>query len=116
MELFSMTQFKKYCDKHAGATFTYDSRNDVSRIGTNFHYAADSYKVSHIGYYDNVIIMLNPNRVCFKNKYAAVIFDCVEKILLESGAFDTIHIICKNDTAKHIILANKEQAHDNKEH
>lgn len=98
MELLSMIQFRKYCNEHTGNIFIYDSRNDISRT------KGCSCGVSHVGCYDNVVIMLNPNRICFKNKYTTVAFDCVERILLECGVYDTIYIICKNDTTKHVIL------------
>lgn len=116
MELFSMTQFKKYCDEHAGAVFTYDSRNDVSRICTSFCYATDSYNVFHIGYYDKVICMLNPNRICFKNQYTAVTFNNIEQIIIDreylQGISDIINIICKGNSTRHIILVNTVSHND----
>lgn len=35
MKNLSMTQFKEYCEEHAGAIFIYDSRNDKVKSDTS---------------------------------------------------------------------------------
>lgn len=106
-----MTQFKMYCKKHAGAIFTYDSRNDKIKVGASPCYADNPYKSSHIGYYDKVIIMLNPNRICFRNNHTATTFDNVEQILVDDeylqDVSDVITIICKGDSTHYIILTDR---------
>lgn len=107
----SMTNFKNYCTEHAEAVFTYDSRNNVSLCGASSAYAAARYSVFYAGQYDRAVIMLNPNRICFRNEHAAVTFNDVEEIILTRAYpqdfYDTIYIFCKGDATRYTIIVDK---------
>lgn len=111
MKTLSMTQFKRYCEEHAGVIFAYDSRNNTSLSGSSYNYAAADYSVFYTGHYDKVIIMSNPNRVCFRNEHAAITFNGVEKIIVTRAfpqdCYDTVYILCKGDKTRYTIMIDK---------
>lgn len=106
-----MTAFKNYCTEHAGAVFTYDSRNNASLCGTSHAHAAAAYSVFHVGRYDRAVIMLNPHRICFLNEYTSVTFNDVEEIIVTRAYpqdfYDTIYIFCKGDAIRYTIVVDE---------
>ena len=111
MQTLSMTQFKKYCEEHTEGIFTYDSRNNVSLSGASHSYATNTYNFFYTGHYDQVIIMLNPNRVCFRNEHATITVNDVEKIIVTKAfpqdCYDTVYILCKGDKIRYTIMVDE---------
>lgn len=108
MEKLTMTQFRNYCNEHNGATYTYDSRNTVSKRNERYNLAPIS--CHHVGYYRNVIVMLNPNAICFKAGDNTLQFSGVEEITIDRESLevcDVIYITTKWDDSKHVIMVDR---------
>jgi len=106
MNKLTVMEFKRLCDGIKPAMFVFDLSNQNSGL------YSDSNMITS---YDDVIIMLNPNRICFKSSNSYYCLNRVKYIILSDN--DTIgyvfNIICGNryddkDDTTHVIIADKK--------
>lgn len=71
MRILSMTGFRKICEELAPASFIFDTENQPG--GAN----RDAKTIMR---YSDVVFMLNPNRICFKNEMGTLCFNRVKLI------------------------------------
>lgn len=71
MQKLSMTGFRKMCEKIAPVSFIFDTENQPDGIHK------DAKLVMR---YSDVIFMMNPNRICFKNEMGTLCFNRVKSI------------------------------------
>lgn len=113
MEILSLTQLKNYCEKHMDIHYIYDTENNLIKSGASTQFIPKHDTVSFSGYYTNVIVLLNPNRICLKNQHSTVVFSNVEQIIIDhdyiQGISDVISVICKNNDTHHIIITERKQ-------
>ena len=105
MEKLTMTQFRNYCNSQSNATFTYDSSNAIPKDKCKSTTA--SFPCYLIGHYKEVIVMLNPNVICFKEEQNILQLSGIEEITINRGFYDTIHINCKHEKVIHTIIVDR---------
>lgn len=80
MKMLSMMDFKKMCESIAPASFVFNTENQPNGM---------SEKAKFVQRYTDVIFMLAPDRICFKND-------------IETLCFSGIKSIRYNDDEKHV--------------
>lgn len=90
MQMLSMTGFRKKCEEIAPASFIFDTENQPGGVNK------DAKMVTR---YSDVVFMLNPNRICFKNEAGTLCFNRVKSIRYHDDP-DTVgevfSIVCGN--------------------
>ena len=89
MRKISVTEFKKISDEITFAIFIFDSENQPTNDGI----------VKIVERYDEMVTMLNPNRICFKNKTGVLCLNQVKYILHHNDTDRYGHvfsIVCGN--------------------
>lgn len=71
MQALSMINFKKMCRNIAPTTFIFDTENQPGGASSN---------MKMVSAYSDVIFMLNPNRICFKNDSGTLCLNRVKSI------------------------------------
>ena len=71
MQTLSMINFKKICRDIAPAIFVFDTENQSGGIGSD---------MKIVSTYSDVIFMLNPNRICFRNECGTLCLNRVKAI------------------------------------
>lgn len=71
MQILSMTSFRKLCEKISPVIFIFDTENQLEHNNIN---------VKMVMRYSDVICMMNPNRICFKNDAGTLCFNRVKSI------------------------------------
>lgn len=90
MQMLSMTGFRKVCEEIAPVSFIFDTENQPNGVNK------DAKMVMR---YSDVIFMMNPNRICFKNEMGTLCFNRVKSIRYYDGqdaVGETFSIICGN--------------------
>lgn len=85
----SMTEFQKLCQKAEPVVFIYDTENQSN----------SSNHIKVVQKYSEVIFMLNPNEICFKNEFGTLCFGRVKSIEHHDNSQmvgDVFSIICGN--------------------
>lgn len=106
MELLTMCEFKNYCKEIVPASFVFDTENQINGLNED---------IKMKGMYSDVIIMLNPNRICFKNESGVMCFNRVKMIRHHNSnemVGEVFSIVCgnSNDTNQdksYIIIVDK---------
>lgn len=71
MQMLSMTGFRRVCEKIAPVSFIFDTENQPNGVNKD---------VKMVMRYSDVVFMLNPNRICFKNETGTLCFNRVKSI------------------------------------
>lgn len=71
MQMLSVTGFRKICEEIAPVSFIIDTENQPGGANKD---------VKMVMRYSDVVFMLNPNRICFKNEIGTVCFNRVKSI------------------------------------
>lgn len=90
MKTLSVTGFRKVCQEISPASFIFDTENQVGYLDTD---------VKIVSKYSDVIFMLNPNRICFKNENGTVCFNRVKYVRYYDDKRDMgniFSIVCGN--------------------
>lgn len=91
MKDLSIKDFASLCSQISPATFLFDTNNQVPEDLC----CGDTARC--VSYYDSVIVMTNPNRMCFRRGESYICFENVIKILLCDKIFDQMFsfiIVC----------------------
>lgn len=90
MEELSMSEFRNLCQNLSPSTYVFDTSKQNTTL---FHYS------DIISEYTDVIFMLNPNRICFKNSNGTLCFNRVKEIIHSKNcdSTDVFRIVCEND-------------------
>lgn len=92
MRALSMMEFKNLFDDVKSVTFVYDTSNQPNGM-------CEDIKI--VSRYSEMICMLNPNRICFKNDSNTICFDRVKTIRYHDGECcvgNIFSIVCGNTT------------------
>lgn len=90
MQMLSMTGFRKVCEEIAPASFIFDTENQPSGANKD---------VKIVTRYSEVVFMLNPNRICFKNETGTLCFNRVKSIRYlddQETVGEIFSIVCGN--------------------
>lgn len=107
MQMLSITGFKKMCEKISPATFIFDTENQP--------WVSDRH-LKMVARYSEMICMLNPNRICFKNNHDTLCLNRVKAIRYhddDESVGETFSIICGNSKTdnvdvSYVIVADKK--------
>lgn len=90
MQMLSMTGFRKVCEEIAPASFIFDTENQPG--GAN----KDAKMIMR---YSDVVFMLNPNRICFRNEMGTLCLNRVKSVRYHDASDmvgDVFSIVCGN--------------------
>ena len=97
MKILSIREFQKFCTMADAAVFCYDASNQKN---------GDCMDIKFISKYSEVITMMNPNRICFRNECGALCLNRVKSIRYhdEHQIGDVFSIVCgdKNEDSHDI--------------
>lgn len=71
MRMLSITDFKKMCESIAPTSYVFDTENQPNGM---------SERAKFTQRYSDVVFMLAPNRICFKNNTGTLCFNGVKSI------------------------------------
>ena len=99
MQRLTMTEFKKICSKICALVFVYDTDNQK-----------ETYRnLKIVNKFTEVIIMLNPNRICFRNPGGTM---CINNVLYvdrhdPKSVGEVFDIVCSD--AVYTIIADRKK-------
>lgn len=106
MKILSIREFQKFCTMAYPAVFCYDASNQRN---------GDCMDIKFISKYSEVITMMNPNRICFRNECGTLCLNRVKSIRYhdEQQIGDVFSIVCgdknedSHDTCCTIVVDKK---------
>lgn len=107
MQMLSMTGFRKVCEEIAPASFIFDTENQPGGANKD---------VKIVMRYSDVVFMMNPNRICFKNGTGTLCLNRVKSIRYHDApevVGKTFSIVCgdsysENQDMTYTILADRK--------
>lgn len=90
MEILSINKFRKLCIKSAFKNFYFSQ---------DYQPGGDMQDMKLFAEFDKLIVVLNPNRICLKNKFGTLCFGRVKFVIhfdSETQHKDTFGIVCGN--------------------
>ena len=105
-----MTGFRKMCEKIAPAIFIFDTENQLE---------SDKSNVKMVMRYSDVICMMNPNRICFKNDAGTLCFNRVKSVKYhdeQEVVGEIFNIVCgsSNNDNKDILIRYEQFSRESK--
>ena len=102
-----MTDFREFCEEIKPSTFVFDTDNQPNGVDNDIKVATR---------YSDVVFMLNPNRICFKNDNGTLCLNRVKLIKYNDdlkGIGKVFSIVCgnrynKDEDTSYTIIADKE--------
>lgn len=106
MRELSITQFRSLCEKTNTTEYIFDTKNQNG---------GENEDVKQSVRYSEMVVMLSPGRICFKNPNGILCFDRVKSIIYNEDLTSTcssFNIICGNiknseEDSSYIMLAQK---------
>lgn len=105
MKKLSITEFRRICLEMAPAIFIFDTGNQTGSVNTD---------IAIVSRYYDVVVMLNPNRICMINDSGTLCFDGVRYILSyddNESVATAFTIVCRD--AKYAIVVEAKKIHAN---